>query len=258
MKIGSSGLRIGVAIWILAGAGSGCERAPESPQKPQAPAAPVETVEQDSEPVEIAQEEEKEVAGPPEGPLIFASWPGREELHTFELMWLGGEREVELLEAPDPEAAVSARASWMDTEEIVWEDTRVRVEAATLYRVEGAREVAGLAYDEAFEELDAEEVHLELEDGELLALYQYAGEGTCFVGARGQVLLSECPAEGVREVRDEDPAEGSAVIDGERRERWRPRSQQWWAKVRYKGSTGWMRVDNAPVEVHIRLIEGYD
>ncbi|TXD38884.1 hypothetical protein FRC98_00325 [Lujinxingia vulgaris] len=268
MKFGGRGFKVGVgAAAVLLWVGAGCDRdaEPEAVVDPVAPAQPEEEA-VEVEPTE-PDAEEAEPPGPPSGPLSFASWPGREELHTFDLMWLGGEREVALYEAPDATSASVGRASWMDTEEIVWEDSRVRVTEPTFYEVSQALEVVGLAYDESFEELDAEELHLELEEGELLALYQYGGEGTCFVGARGQVLLGACPDEaaGLREVEapSEAPSqrEGAAAGEGahaEVKERWRPRQQEWWVKVRHDAESGWMRVDDAPIEVHVRLIEGYD
>lgn len=272
MKSGGRGVKFnrkGAALLMLLtlpGGWVGCDRGGE-PEAP-APAVPVEREEAPA--VEAPAEpdaEEAEPPGPPEGPLSFSSWPGREELHTFDLMWLGGEREVALYEAPDAASSQVGAASWMDTEEIVWEDTRVRVMEPTAYEATRALEVAGLAYDEDFEELDAEEVRLALEEGEQVALYQYGGEGTCFVGARGQVVLGPCPTEemGLRAVSerpDADAQPAQAASEGaahpEVKERWRPREQQWWVKVRHNAQSGWMRVDDAPVEVHVRLIEGYE
>ncbi|RAL24885.1 hypothetical protein DL240_01360 [Lujinxingia litoralis] len=221
----------------------------------EGPAPAPESVQEEAVPVEppvAAVEEEPvvEVVEPPPGPLTFVSWPGREELYTFDLMWLGGEREVALLAEPDPQAEVVDRAGWMDTEELRWQDTRVRVTEPRYYLLESPRELVGLAYDQSFEELEAEEIRLELEEGERLALYQYDGEGSCYLGARGLVVLSGCPEEGVR-LEEAEPAEQAG-------ERWRPRAQQWWVKVQGPRAAGWMRVDDAPVEVHVRQIEGYD
>ncbi|RVU47917.1 hypothetical protein EA187_00325 [Lujinxingia sediminis] len=253
-------------LLMLPGGWVGCDRG-GAPESPAAPGVPVER-EEAPEVVAPAEPDVDEVqpSGPPEGPLSFASWPGREELHTFDLMWLGGEREVRLHEAPDASSAQVGQASWMDTEEIVWEDTRVQVLEPTSYEVIRALELAGLAYDEDFEELDAEEVRLALEEGEQVALYQYGGEGTCFVGARDQVLLGPCPNEemGLRKVARPDadvlPQERAAqgAAHPEVKERWSPLEQQWWVKVRHNAHSGWMRVDDAPVEVHVRLIEGYE
>lgn len=231
-------------VAILIGVTSACDESPK--QKAEVP---------DEEPqmavIEaLAQRPQLAETDPAGGePADFATWPGQGEGMTFDLMWLGGDEAIELREAPDQEAAVVATASWLDGEQFEWTGSRVHVDEPRPYTVEVDRELTGLPYDAEFLELEADEQRVELQEGESVYLYQYGGEGACYMGVGSKILLAQCPDEAMSVDDDSD------LDDAE----WKPLSQQWWVQVHVDGEDkGWFPVHDAPVEVHLRSVEGYD
>ncbi len=183
-------------------------------------------------------------------PVDFSTWPGREEYMTFELMWLGGDEEVALHEEPRKESEVVAQLRWFDGDQLDWAETNVHVDSPRAYRVGEPQVITGIPYDVEFRELEADQREFEVGVDETLYLYQYAGEGTCYLGVAEEIVLADCPT-GEVEIEDD----GDSRVDGQ----WRPISQSWWVRVTGGDSDqGWLLVDDAPVEVHPRKIEGFD
>lgn len=181
-------------------------------------------------------------------PVEFVTWPGLEKQKTFELMWLGGDEEVELHDEPRADADVVGDVGWLDGQEFEWINTVVYVEEPRSYRVAESTELSVTPYDIEYGELEADERVYELEDGDEIFLYQYGGEKTCYLGIEDDVVLGDCPYDGIDVAGDELETE----------ERWTPIAEQWWVEVEVDGVEGWLFVDEAPVSVHPREVEGYD
>src|SRR5690554_4833879 len=66
---------------------------------------------------------------PEKGLLEVESWPGRRDMSTFSVTWLGGEETVVLRAFPRVESEEVARRGWDDGSEVEWTDSRVVVYA---------------------------------------------------------------------------------------------------------------------------------
>lgn len=221
-----------------------CERGPE-PKADGKDAGEVEIAEIRPAP----QFPEYDDAGWDAEPIDLSSWPGQEEQKTFELTWLGKDETVELREAPEPDAEVVATARWFDGEEVDWVETRVHVDEPQAYRMSEAVEIRATPHDVDDGELEAEEKKYALEEGDQVYVYQAAVGGGCYLGVAEEVVVGDCPDEGL-------PVEGYDELDAEQIRA--PDSQQWWVKVRTDDGSGWFEVKEAPVEVHVREVEGYE
>ena len=236
----AAGLALGlVVVWALA-----CQEPP--PEKEEATDEVVEIAEIQPRPEPTDEDDEPEDVEPE--PVEFATWPGIKKQMTFELMWLGGDEEVALYDEPRPEAEAIGAAGWIDGQEFEWIRTVVYVETPRPYQVEESAEVVVTPYDIEYGELEADEYTVELSAGDDIFLYQYGGEGTCYLGIGTDVVLGDCPHDGIS-VGDDD-------LDSEAR--WTPLKEQWWVEVSSDQKRGWFRVDDAPVSVHAREVEGYE
>lgn len=227
-----------------------CDReAPVQSGEDELEEAPVLQIEEREEREDLGLEEAEsaEKAGPES--LWLRTWPGREEHSSVAVMWLGGNQEIGIHEEPDGESAEVGRFSFLDGDDLEWNQSRVLVDEPRELTVAAETEWVGIPFDPDYEELEARPRSFYLEEGEAIYLYQYEGEGTCFLGVQGEVVLGDCPG---GEVRVEQELEEG--------EQWRPLSQQWWLLIAVEGREGWMRVDEAPVEVRrIDLSDqGYD
>lgn len=190
------------------------------------------------------------------------SWPGQADHDTFELMWLGGDREVELREQPRLDAPVVGVAGWTDAHQMRWEQTLIRVEhPRPLHTVESI-ELMGTAYDVDVGQLEAREEAWQLDEDERLYAYRRNIEGDCFLGIGSEVVLTDCLYERV-EPADElsDPDETDETVETDVPgdvDLWSPLSKQWWVGVRAEAADGWLLVDDVDVEVLPRRLEGYD
>ena len=223
---------------------SACERAPE--QKAES---------SDEEP-EMAIIEPRPELSPERKPAVwepesvdFSTWPGSVDAESFDLMWLGGEESVELHAEPRREADVGGTTSWLDGEEIDWSATVVQIEEPRRYRADEAFVLEATPFDAEFGELEREVREYELDEDEVLYSYRYDGDGMCYLGIDGQIVYATCP-DG-RIVADA----GDEVEDSEMA--WHPVEARWWVEVD-EGPSGWFVVDDAPVEVLAREVEGYD
>lgn len=225
---------------------AGCER--EQAETPAPPAREI-TPQEESPEKPILEEnlEDEEVTAPA---AAFDSWPGREEFRIFELMWLGGEEPLALREEPDREAEILGHATFLDGEQLDWTQTMVLVLEPRPYQAEQAMEWSGLPYDAEYMELEAGNRQFEVEEGELLYLYQYDGEGTCFWALEGEIALGSCPLDGWTALGDEVNESESLL--------WKPLRQEWWVKIKSGDLEGWFLVEEAPVEVKVRQIEEFD
>ncbi len=238
-----SRLRIGFVL-ALFGAVVACDEPPEEPVAEPEPELEMAVIEAMSERPKPPQGGEAKPR-----PVGFFTWPGQHEGMTFDLMWLGGDEPLSLREEPDDEASVVATATWFDGEQLAWKDTLVHVQKPRPYTVEEPLELIGTSYDVEFAELEAEERHFELDEGDSVLLYQYGGEGACYVGVEDEIVLAQCPGQGMKAEDDTGLDDGPA---------WRSLAEQWWVEVAADGDRGWFQVHQAPVEVHTRYIEGYD
>lgn len=233
-------LTILVVLGVVAGVG--CER--EQAVEPPEPAVQVVLEEPAEAEDPVMEEVVEEEPSPPAA--SFESWPGREEHRTFELTWLGGEEEAELRQEPDRGADVIARARFFDGEQVEWTQTQVQVVRPRPYQAQQAMRWSGLPYDAEYMEVEAGERQFEFEEGDQLYLYQYGGEGTCFWGVEQEIVLGSCPLDGWR------------ALEGGEDAPWQPLEQEWWVKVKSGQAEGWILVDEAPVEVRLRYLEGFD
>ena len=229
----------GVCAWR-----GGCEDVPQQVDAGQA-AVPVAEI----DPVAEFSDSDSEESPHP-GAADFSTWPGTREDETFALMWLGGDEQVQLRAEPTDEAEVVASASWPDGGELEWLATRVRVDEPRAMQAQRAVELVASTYHREERRLATDQQHFELAAGDRVFFYQYDGEETCYYGVGDQIVLGDCLPEALAAVGEGQPAEGEPVT---------PVSKQWWVRVETpEGSRGWMLVDEAPVEVHRRALEGYD
>lgn len=220
----------------------GCEDTPDSEEPRLEAEIPEAVVEPPKTKEEKADEEFEPIV------VEFPGWPGDREQMTFELMWLGGDEELELREFPEPASEVVAKGRWFDGEEFDWLKSLVVVEKPRAFRVEEDYETMATPYDVEFAELEAEDQLISLEEGERIYLYQDRGEGSCFMGTREGVVLGSCPEQKLSV--EEKPQEHDDA--------WTAVDEKWWVKVEGDGGEGWFVVTEASVEVHPRQLDGYD
>lgn len=185
--------------------------------------------------------------------LEVEAWPGQGEMLTFQLTWLGGEEEVVLRERPDENSAEVARRSWEDGSDVDWEETRVVVLAVRPFRALKDVRLEVMPFDPQAEVLEPEEmveenVVVTVSQGELIELYQYVGEETCYLGIGGQMYVGDCPGK--------EFETAVAVEEGQRR--LTPLEQEWWVLVGDGEARGWVRADNSLFEAHTRRMEAYE
>lgn len=239
MKVPKMKRRI-VVVLMMVMVLSGCERDNQAPvdgsseEEEHRPEWQVGRGEQDVEAEDVEMIEDQEV---PEE-VLFSTWPGRDEHRQVELMWLGGEGEVQLWEAPDRESEQVATIGWEDGEDLIWRESWVRVIAPRALTVENEGIWQGIPYDAEYRELEAEPKEFVLHAGEEIYLYQYDGEGTCFLKVQREIALGDCPNGGTLSVMEE----GAELL---------PEEQQWWIKVSEAQGEGWILVDEAPLEVRV-------
>ncbi|MBA2661299.1 MAG: hypothetical protein H0U74_03340 [Bradymonadaceae bacterium] len=245
---------IAAAILGLAGA-SACERQLASPPEPAVlpPTAVEADVAVTPEIVESADAGRDAAAEPGPAPFVIESWPGREEMHTFSLTWLGGSDEIALRQHPDALSASVAEVSWPDGNEVEWKETRVVVTRPRIYRALRQTRFVGVFYDPLAEPIEPEEMvaseeTLTIEAEERVALFQYAGEGACYVEVRERLYLGSCPAK--QFAAESEPSVG--------RRKFQPLEQQWWVLVEHKKASGWVRVDESLFEVRTRILSEHE
>ena len=233
-------LRKSGAVGVLAAllAFAGCDREEEG-SEPEAPplldVSPVEEAVETSE--EIVEEALEETAFVPDS-LWFSTFPGRDEHQRVELMWLGGDERVSVREEPRRDSPVLVEKNWLDGEDLDWNQSRVHVLRPRTLSVARESEWVGIPFDQEFEELEAEPRSYRVEQGELLYLYQYDGEGQCYLGIDQEVALGDCPAEGALAVRE--------ILED-----FLPEEQEWWIEILTEAGPGWLLVDEAPLEVRV-------
>jgi len=231
-----------VAVALLVG----CEPQPE-PRHEESDPEPLDIAE--IEPM-IAVDEHQRPELEPE-PVDFHSWPGSHAYDTFDLMWLGGDEELPLRDSPQSDADIIGSVTWLDGDHIDWTATRLHVDTPAIYRADSDFELVGTPYDVEFGELALEDDEYIVDEGEPVFVYRYGGDGACYVGVQSEIVYTECPDDNLQR------KDGEAIeVDGD--ERWEPQSRTWWVEVSTDGLQGWFDIDDAPVEVHARNIEGYD
>ena len=234
---------LGVAsVGLFFSLAAGCDEVSE----PSDPLAEFERPEALVEPAAETPEEEFEEFDPVV--VEFPGWPGQDEQMTFELMWLGGNEQLELREAPKVDAQVAAGGSWFDGDHFDWLQSLVVVQTPRPLVVVQDYEMTVTPFDTEEGELEAADERIRLEQGERIFLYRYQDEGSCYLGIRDGVVLGSCP--GSRLEPEEEPQE----LD----DPWTSIDEKWWVKVEGDDGVGWFVVSEAPVEVHPREIEGYD
>jgi hypothetical protein len=223
----------------------GCEPEP-SPGDEEAPQEETRYAEIKPRP-HLVDDEPEEPTGPPT--VEFAIWPGGGDWAASELMWLGSGEALELRESPHREASVIAEGRWEDGDLLEWSTSLVRVDAPRPYRVESKTELLGTPYDTEFGELEAKDEVYELDAGARVWLYQYDGDGMCYLLVDEEVILSDCPGESMS-------VEESSELEED--QGFKPLGEQWWIEVNTDEGQGWFMVHDAPVEVHSRKAGGFD
>ncbi len=236
-----SGVVIVAVVWLVVG----CEPQPQPKDDEPEPQPEIVVV-------EAPKPAEDDRDAKPVSPVdFFGSWPGEVEYDSFDLMWLGGDDEIELREEPQEDAEVVGVAGWRDGEEFHWRETMVRIDTPRAYESLEDFELEATPYDEEFGQLEAEDIVVDVEAGQKLFAYRYAGEYGCYLGVEQQVVYADCPADQV----GVDPEKFDGIDAGEK---WTGEHRQWWVMVDGEDGEGWFRADDAPLEVHPRVVEGYD
>ncbi len=196
---------------------------------------------------DLVDDQPEEEEGPPT--VEFSIWPGGGDWAASELMWLGSGEGLKLREAPDPEAPVIDEGRWDDGELLEWSTSLVRVDQPRPYRVDEKVELLATPYDSEFGELEAKDEVYELDVGDQIWLYQYDGDGMCYLLVGDEVVLSDCPGESMS-------VEDTTGLEGD--EGFKPLSEQWWVEVTTDDGGGWFMAREAPVEVHSRKADGFE
>lgn len=233
-----------VCVAGLCLASAGCEPTPEQVERtdPQPAVAEIEPAPRIPEP-DLHEPDHP-------GSATFSTWPGYEEHRTFEVMWLGGDGDVELYDEAGGDGDPLETASWLDGTKMEWLDSMVHVDEPRPLEVTRTVEIVATPYDVETKRLAADDNYYELSAGDRLFLYHYGGEQSCYYGVDDSIVLSDCLSDPVN-IDDETGLDVEAP--------WTPLSKQWWLLVESpQGTRGWMLVDEAPVEIHERQLEGFD
>lgn len=231
---------------VVAGLLVGCQETPEP--KPEDPGDEQPEVVVIEPAVEFPDDDPEQFE--PESVEFAGTWPGAADHETFELMWLGGDDEIELLGEARDDAEVVESASWMDGAEFEWLETRVWVEEPGRLEVVEDTTLEATPYDPEFGQLEAHDETYRLEAGEPLFSYRYDGRGSCYLGVETEIVYAECP--------EEEVDFGGETADAEPDRRWGAEASSWWVRVEAGDTEGWFQVDEAPVEVHQRSVGGYE
>lgn len=190
---------------------------------------------------------------PVQGLLEVESWPGRRDMSTFSITWLGGEETVALHEFPRAQSAEIARRSWEDGSEVEWSDTRVVVYAGRPFRALRDTRLDVVEFDPTVEPLEPEEmidqnVVLEIKAGESIQLYQFMGDETCYLGVSEKIYVGDCPGKDFQAEADGDAG----------RLRLEPLEQEWWVLVGEGAERGWVQLGGSLFETRIRRMTEYE
>ncbi len=233
---------VGAAMAMGLGGLMGCEEGPSEEERSQREIGVAV--------IEVAEEVERPWRGP--RPAFFDGWPGADEgMRSFELVWLGGEEELPLRVESIPDAPVVTVATYEDGEEVDWVQTRLVVVEPRLVAFVEDWQMWALEYDEEKGEVEGEEIEAEFEAGDKTEIYSGAG-GECYLSHEEKIVLAECPPDDYVEAVSArgEALDEEVVMDGRRIE--------WWIKATWRDERGWFEVEEAPVEIHERRMEGYD
>ncbi len=192
-------------------------------------------------------------ARPEQALLEVESWPGRREMSTFSITWLGGAETVVLREFPRTLSAEVSTRSWEDGSEVEWSDTRVVVYAGRPFQALKNTRMEVVEFDPTVEPLQPEEmidqyVTLEINEGDSIELYQFVGDETCYIGVNEKIYVGDCPGKDFQ--TNADGSEGKLRLE--------PLEQEWWALVGDGAQRGWVQLDGALFETRIRRMTDYE
>jgi len=164
-------------------------------------------------------------------PVLIHGFPGKEEETSVEVK-ARSTTKVPVYDAVNGNAAGNFEAK--KNRKLEWEESIVAVTvprpliagAETKFRASGLDATTG--------EL-GEEVEVTVPKGRAYDLYQYDGEGTCYLGSGQQVFLDSCP----------DPAQDRHAGNSDTT----AVAQQWW--VRIASPKGWLKIDDAKFATEI-------
>lgn len=222
---------------------TGCEPQPQ-PREEQPQQEPEIAV------IEPAPQEDETTFDEPEPAEFAGAWPGEADYDTFDLTWLGGDEHLELYEQPNYDSEVIGTISGYDGEKFDWLGTSIHVEQPREYRANEDFELPVTLYDTEDNELHLEEESYQVELGDPVHAYHRVGEGGCYLGVNGEVMLADCPEGKVDRVEESQ----DRLVEPP----WTAELAHWWIKVESDNGTGWVELDDGLLQVHPRQLETYD
>lgn len=171
--------------------------------------------------------------------------PYSEEFSTAKITWLGDNKKLKLHEGPATPSPQTGELMVKKGDEIEWQKTRTHVLEPRAYTADEDLKLGGVYYMEEDGTLAQEPREVSFKRGDILYLYHYAGEGTCYVGWQEQdkeefvLANSVCPSSGASKwSAAEEPDELS------------PQRREWWVMVEPKeDERGWILIEGDSFKV---------
>ena len=173
----------------------------------------------------------------PEPQLLWNGWPYNEEGHDFTVEWSGGAEPIPLHASPSLNAPVETQTTLKRGQKIRWTQTAVAIFYPSTYRVSNQFLMEGFVYGDGYR-AGGETFSQELSPGEVVGMYQYAGEGMCIMGVRQTMVEAVCPTEENFKGNFQGPSTAA---------QFQPSERIWWLYVNTDGGSGWMVLDDRAV-----------
>ncbi len=162
-------------------------------------------------------------------------WPFIEDGTTFELTWGAAAASIAVHEQPDLNSAISGEYHLARGDKIPWRSSWVGVYRPSIFRAKTEVHLDGTRYVPGNPDLNDSPISATVHPGQPVAVYQYAGGATCYVGVGQTVMLTSCPA----------PHQFNGDFSGKSRaEQMQPEKRVWWVRVETASVTGWIALDD--------------
>lgn len=180
--------------------------------------------------------------------LLVPRWPFDDGQSQYRLVWNGGDSRLPLFAEPDPNSKLLGEVSYKDGDEMETTADYTAVYQPTIFRTKRSLTVEGRIHGSRSRGEAGQAFSKKLPKGSSIAVWLYAGDGDCYLGVGGRIIVGECP----------DPANYVGDFDGPSIAfAMRPLQKIWWVQISTPVATGWVPLDDR-VYVDLLPLSGGD
>ena len=166
--------------------------------------------------------------------LTVKGWPFDDGKSQYRLTWAGGNTQLPLFAEPDPNSPLLGQLSYEDGDEIETSGDYVAVYVPSTFRTRRTLTIAGSVHkpDSASH---GSKFRKTLRKGATVSVFMYAGDGRCYVGIGGRIIVADCP----------DDKDFVGTFDGPTEPiQMQPLGKLWWVYVNTPAADGWIPLDD--------------